>query len=97
MGPSSGYLGSLSQDPLGRIFSKCAFLNLLSPLVLPLPSKVLGSSKKLKIFPRGCEMNSDYLYLSTDMTSLTRWSQMPQKIAWFGFMASDFLSLSSSF
>ena len=49
-----GYLGSLSQDPLGRIFSKCAFLNLLSPLALPLPSNVLGSSKKLKFFPRGC-------------------------------------------
>ena len=49
-----GYLGSLSQDPLGRIFSKCAFLNLLSPLGLPLPSNALGSSKKLKIFPRGC-------------------------------------------
>ena len=49
-----GYLGSLSQDPLGRIFSKCAFLNLLSPLGLPLPSNTLGSSKKLKNFPRGC-------------------------------------------
>ena len=49
-----GYLGSLSQEPLGRIFSKCAFLNLLSPLGLPLPSNTLGSSKKLKNFPRGC-------------------------------------------
>ena len=55
LGTPVGYLGSLSQDPLGRIFSKCAFLNLLSPLALPLPSNVLGSSKKLKIFPRGCE------------------------------------------
>ena len=54
MGPSSGYMGSLSQDPLGGIFSKCAFLNLLITLALPLPSNVLGSSKKLKIFPRGC-------------------------------------------
>ena len=28
-GTPLGYLGSLSQDPLGRIFSKCAFLNLV--------------------------------------------------------------------
>ena len=49
-----GYLGSLSQDPLHRIFSKCVFLNLLSPLGLPLPSNALGSSKKLRNFPRGC-------------------------------------------
>ena len=49
-----GYLGSLSWDPLGRIFSKCAFMNLLSPLGIHLPSNALGSSKKLKIFPRGC-------------------------------------------
>ena len=49
-----GYLGSLSWDPPGRIFSKCVFLNLLSPLGLPIPSNVLGSSKKLKFFPRGC-------------------------------------------
>ena len=55
MGPSSVYLGSLSQDPLGRIFSKSVFLNLLSPLGLPLPSNALGSSKKLDFFPRGCE------------------------------------------
>ena len=52
LGTPVGYLGSLSQDPLGRIFSKCAFLNLLA---LPLPSNVLGSSKKLKFFPRGCD------------------------------------------
>ena len=50
MGPSSGYLGSLSQDPLGRIFSKCVFLSLLSPLGLPIPSNALGSSKNLKFF-----------------------------------------------
>ena len=30
LGPPLGYLGSLSQDPLHRIFSKCVFLNLLS-------------------------------------------------------------------
>ena len=54
MGPYLGYLGSLSRDPLSRIFSKCVFLNLLSPLGLPLPSNALGSSKKLKKIPRGC-------------------------------------------
>ena len=60
LGPPVGYLGSLSRDPLGRIFSKCAFLNLLSPLALPLPSNVLGSSKKLKKFPRGCDCYSRF-------------------------------------
>ena len=45
-----GYLGSLSQDPLGRIFSKCAFLNLLSPLVLPYLQKFWDPPKNLKIF-----------------------------------------------
>ena len=49
-----GIPGVLCQDPLGRIFSKCVFLNLLSPLRLPIPSNVLGSSKKLKIFPSDC-------------------------------------------
>ena len=53
--PLGYYLGSLYRDPLGEIFSKCAFLNLLSPLGLPLPSNTLGSSKKLKKFPRGCD------------------------------------------
>ena len=51
---SIGYLGSLSQDLLHRIFSKCVFLNLLSPLSLTLPSNTLRSSKKLENFPRGC-------------------------------------------
>ena len=41
-------------DPLG-IFSKCVFLNLLNPLRLPIPSNTMVASKKLKIFPRGCE------------------------------------------
>ena len=67
MGPSSGYLGSLSQDPLGRIFSKSVFLNLLSPLGLPLPSNALGSSKKLKNFPRGCALQK---YWSTVVSTL---------------------------
>ena len=31
-GTPMGYLGSLSQDALGRIFSKCIFLNLLDLL-----------------------------------------------------------------
>ena len=60
MGPPWGYLGSLSRDPLGGIFSKCAFLILLNPLVLPLPSKVLGSSKKHKNFPRGCASGYEF-------------------------------------
>ena len=55
MGPPLGYLGSLSQDPLGRIFSKCVFLNLLSPLGLPIPSNALGSSKNLKFFQEAVE------------------------------------------
>ena len=50
-----GYLGSLSQKGLGKIFSKCGFLNLLSPLGLPIPSFALLPAKKLKNFPRGCE------------------------------------------
>ena len=50
-----GYLGSLSRDPLGRIFSKCVFLSLLNPLGLPIPSNAMEASKKLKKFPRGCE------------------------------------------
>ena len=49
-----GYLGSLSQDPLGRIFSKCVFLNLLNPLGLPIPSNAMEAFKKLSNFPRGC-------------------------------------------
>ena len=54
LGPPLGYLGSLSQKGLGKIFSKCGFLNLLSPLGLPIPSFALLPAKKLKIFPRGC-------------------------------------------
>ena len=50
-----GYLGSLSWDPLGRIFSKRVFLNLLKPLGLPIPSNAMVASKKLKNFPRGCD------------------------------------------
>ena len=49
-----GYLGSLSQDPLGRIFSKCVFLNLLNSLGLPIPSNAMEASKKI---PRGCEID----------------------------------------
>ena len=47
LGPPLGYLGSLSQDPLGRIFSKC--------VGLPVPSNAMEASKKLKKFPRGCD------------------------------------------
>ena len=54
LGPPLGYLGSLSQNRLGQIFSKCGFLNLLSPLGLPIPSYALLLAKKLKKFPRGC-------------------------------------------
>ena len=54
-GTPLGYLGSLSWDPLGRIFSKCVFLNLLNPLGLPIPSNAMEASKKLKNFPRGCD------------------------------------------
>ena len=64
LGPHLGYPGSLSWDPLHRIFSKCGFLNLLSPLGLPIPSNGLGSSKKLKNFPKGCVQLCNYL-LST--------------------------------
>ena len=59
LGPPLGYLGSLSQNRLGKIFSKCGFLNLLSPLGLPIPSYALLLAKKLKIFPRGCEMSEN--------------------------------------
>ena len=51
-----GYLGSLSQKGLGKIFSKCVFLNLLGPLGLPIPSYALLPAKKLKKFPRGCAL-----------------------------------------
>ena len=36
-------------DPLGRIFSKRVFLNLLNPLGLPIPSNAMVASKKLMI------------------------------------------------
>ena len=52
-----GYLGSLSQKGLGKIFSKCVFLNLLSPLGLPIPSYALLPAKKLKNFPKGCALD----------------------------------------
>ena len=55
LGPPLGYLGSLSQNRLGKIFSKCGFLNLLSPLGLPIPSYALLLAKKLKKIPRGCD------------------------------------------
>ena len=69
-GPSLGYLGSLSQKWLGTIFSKCVFLNLLSPLGFPLPSNALGSSKKLKIFPRGCSSVSAELLHNSLLAAL---------------------------
>ena len=50
MGHSSGYLGSLSQDPLGRIFYKCVFLNLLSPWASPNLQILWDPSKNLNIF-----------------------------------------------
>ena len=53
-----GYLGFLSRDPLGRIFSKYVFLNLLNPLGLPIPSNAMEASKKLKKFPRGCAVHN---------------------------------------
>jgi len=37
-------------DPLGRIFSKCVFLNLLNPLGLPIPINAMVASKKLNFF-----------------------------------------------
>ena len=51
--PLGYYLGSLFRDSLSEIFSKCAFLNLLSPLIL-LPSNALVASKKI---PRGCALD----------------------------------------
>ena len=48
-----GYSGSLSQDPFGRIFPKCVFLNLLNPLGLPIPSNAMVASKKTLENPRG--------------------------------------------
>ena len=63
-GTPLGYLGSLSRDPLGRIFSKCVFLNLLSPLGLPIPSNAMVASKKLKNFPRGCGLKRKKSHIS---------------------------------
>ena len=59
LGPPLGYLGSLSQNRLGKIFSKCGFLNLLSPLGLPIPSYALLLAKKI---PRECVLSLIFMW-----------------------------------
>ena len=50
-----GYLGSLSQEALGRIFSKCIFLNLLDLLEVPQVVLVMVQTKKLTSVQLGCD------------------------------------------
>ena len=54
MGPPLGYLGSLSQNWLNKIFYKCVFLPFLSPLGLPILPYALLLAKKMLKNPRGC-------------------------------------------
>ena len=75
-----GYLGSLSQKGLGKIFSKCGFLNLLSPLGLRIPSFALLPAKKLKNFPRGCESRIFLLEEPALSHSVLLWDLLISKI-----------------
>ena len=85
LGPPLGYLGSLSQKGLGKIFSKCVFLNHLSPLGLPIPSYALLPAKKLKKFPRGCGCHIGRLTVTPIVrvwTQLDLLSPRNQDLAW---------------
>ena len=51
-----GYLGSLSQEALGRIFSKCIFLKVLDPNQVPIGVLAIGQTKKLTSVQLGCAL-----------------------------------------
>ena len=79
-GTPLGYLGSLSRDPLGRIFSKCVFLNHLNPLGLPIPSNAMEASKKLKYFPRGCEFQKIKSFQQIKQPSQNQFQQLKNSL-----------------
>ena len=55
MGPPWGTWGPYLRIPSVEYFPKVLFWNSWPPG--PTPKKILGSSKKIKIFPRDCELN----------------------------------------